>query len=271
MINHQPCSVEGNRDLYTIEKGNPRDIAINPNTDIVYIANSNSKNILAIDCINQKIMIKTIPTNGIVRELDVDPTSNKIYAVIPDNNNILIIDANNDLGINDIGEMADDLSKGKSDEIIYDSPEYYPKPIKTSAGMPVTVTDIAFNPKTGKLYAPNDKSDIISVVDLRRTLIKNITGAGATKLSNSLVVNPNTNKIYVTNPTLQKVSVIDGKSDSIIKNIPVGRYPIKIAIDSSSNRIYVAHQISNAISIIDGNKDQVGTNPANFIGEQCGT
>ncbi len=87
--------------------------------------------------------------------------------------------------------------------------------------------------------------------------VKNITGVGATKLSNSLVVNPNTNKIYVTNPTLQKVSVIDGKSDSIIENIPVGRYPFKIAVDSSNNRIYVAHQLSNAISIIDGNKDQV--------------
>jgi YVTN family beta-propeller protein len=257
MINHQPCSVEGNRDLYTIEKGKPRDIAINPNTDIVYIANSNSKNILAIDCINQKIMIKTIPTNGIVRELDVDPTSNKIYAVIPDNNNILIIDGNNNLGINDISEMADDLSKAKSDEIIYDSPEYYPKSIKTSAGMPVTVTDIAFNPKTGKLYAANDKSDIISVVNSKKGTTKNITGVGATKLNNSLVVNPNTNKIYVTNPTLQKVSVIDGKSDSIIENIPVGRYPFKIAVDSSSNRIYVAHKISNTISIIDGNKDQV--------------
>ena len=118
--------------------------------------------------------------------------------------------------------------------------------------------DIAFNPKTDKIYVAYNNSDIISVIDSKNgTLLKNITGVGASKDANSFLVNPNTNKIYVSNPTLQKISVIDGKTDSVIKNIPVGRYPFKITVDSSDNRIYVAHQLSNAISIIDGNKDQV--------------
>ena len=296
MINHQPCSVEDTRGLIPKEEGPPVDIAVNPITHIVYIANSDSKDILAIDCNKQKITVVPIPTNGTVRELNVDPSSNKVYAVIPDTKNILIIDGNDDLDINDIGEMVDDLSKGRLDEIIYDKPEFS-LTYRNTTEMPVAVDvnprsgelliasnrsntiytidkedniskgpvlkninpqDIAFNPKTGKLYAPNNRSDIISVIDSKNgTLLKNITGVGATKDANSFVVNSNTNKIYITNPTLQKVSVIDGKKDIVIKNIPVGRYPFKIAFDSSDNRIYVAHKLSNAISIIDGNKDQV--------------
>ena len=108
MINHQPCSVEDTRGLIPRGRRSPGDIAVNPITHIVYIANSDSKDILAIDCNKQKITVVPIPTNGTVKELNVDPSSNKVYAVIPDTKNILIIDGNDDLDINDIGEMVDD-------------------------------------------------------------------------------------------------------------------------------------------------------------------
>ena len=256
-ISHDPCTVKNVLDTTATGMGPPVDIVVSPKTDLAYAAYPGSKVILAISCHNEKIMVTPISTNGTVIKLAADPTNNKIYAVTTNNGNS-VIDSNNDIDFSDITEIFGEVGNGTFGDILYDRPEFgNPQETKVIPAMVDVNTNGTLNSKTGKIYVSNNNSGIIQVKSSKGDPLKSITGLGTSRFPFSLIENPNTNKIYVINSLLQKVSVIDSKTDSLLKNIPVGRGPIDIAIDYSNNKIYVANQGSGTISVIDGNKDQV--------------
>jgi YVTN family beta-propeller protein len=72
-----------------------------------------------------------------------------------------------------------------------------------------------------------------------------------------IAVNPNTNKLYVTGHLSNSVYVINGYTNQLIKTIPVGLNPDGIAVDPNTNMIYVANSASNTISVIDGTTEGI--------------
>jgi YVTN family beta-propeller protein len=54
--------------------------------------------------------------------------------------------------------------------------------------------------------------------------------------------------------------VIDGKTNSVVKNIPVGTAPMRLAVNPTTNIIYVANNHDNIVSVIDGKTNSVVKN-----------
>lgn len=69
-----------------------------------------------------------------------------------------------------------------------------------------------------------------------------------------------TGGVYVANQASNSVSVINNFTNSIVKEIPVGRNPTAIAYDAVNDNIYVANKGSNTVSVIDGTTNMVLTN-----------
>jgi YVTN family beta-propeller protein len=63
--------------------------------------------------------------------------------------------------------------------------------------------------------------------------------------------------VYVVNVLGNSVSVIDPKTNTNIKNIPVGAEPSAIGYEGFTNTIYVANRASNTLSVIDPNGNNV--------------
>ena len=63
--------------------------------------------------------------------------------------------------------------------------------------------------------------------------------------------------IYVTNFYNNTVSVVDGNKNKLIKDIPVGRGPLDIAVNPINNLVYVSNQYSNTISVINGTSNNL--------------
>ncbi len=56
---------------------------------------------------------------------------------------------------------------------------------------------------------------------------------------------------YVTNPGANTVSVLDTAEKSVVKTIPVGISPARVALDANGARAYVTNTGSNSVSVID--------------------
>ena len=57
--------------------------------------------------------------------------------------------------------------------------------------------------------------------------------------------------IYEANLASNTIYSIDGKTNTIVANIPVGKYPLDIFIVPNTNTVYVANRDSNSIYMID--------------------
>ena len=61
---------------------------------------------------------------------------------------------------------------------------------------------------------------------------------------------PNSSKVYVVNDGLDTVSVIDAATDAVVATIPVGAFPIGVAITADGSKVYVASAGPNTVSVI---------------------
>lgn len=72
-----------------------------------------------------------------------------------------------------------------------------------------------------------------------------------------IAINQNTNKVYVTGHLSNCVYVINGYTNKLIKTIAVGLNPDGIAVNPNTNMIYMANSAANTISVIDGTTESV--------------
>ncbi len=63
--------------------------------------------------------------------------------------------------------------------------------------------------------------------------------------------------IYVANTISNSISIIDSNTNTVIKEVDVGRDPVALEFNPVNENIYVANTISNSISIIDSNTNTV--------------
>ncbi|MDI6839504.1 MAG: T9SS type A sorting domain-containing protein [bacterium] len=116
-----------------------------------------------------------------------------------------------------------------------------------------------YNSRENKVYFKSigfSHYNIISVIDGETNIVRSTIPIEALLLSN-IGYNLLNNKLYVASEGI--VKVIDGVSDTVVANIPVGRYPGSVFAHDSTNKVYCGNCGSDDISIIDGATNEVIT------------
>jgi YVTN family beta-propeller protein len=244
----------------------PEGVAINPTTNIVYVANTGSNTLSVIECngtLGQPNMVeKTIPVGGAPYGLAINPVTKIVYVANRDYNTVSLIDANTNSIIKDIqvgispiyltvdpitnmiyvvnnGDNTVSVINGKTNSVF-----------KTVYNVGKSPHSAAVNSKTNMLYVANTGSNTLSVIDGKTNSIVDTITVG--KNPYGVAVNPNTNTIYVANHIDNSISVIDGKTNRVVKTFPTGLYPNDVAVNPNADKVYVTLYGARDISIIDG-------------------
>lgn len=112
---------------------------------------------------------------------------------------------------------------------------------RPAAAGPVSDTiNLEIDTKNGMLYAINQKSGTVSLIDIKSgNILKTVkTGSGAL----SARVNPKTGDLYVANRGDGTVSVIDGKTHFVTAHLSTGIHPQTVAIDPKTGQVYVSNK-----------------------------
>lgn len=208
----------------------PNDIAINPVTNKVYVANQGSDNVTVIDGSTTvpigATLYLTAPTTTVgagsqPTALAVDPFRNMTYVANKGDSTISMIDALNNSA-----------------------------PLNTGTGPGA----VAVNPVTNMIYVANTVENTVSIVD-------GATGSLALKLPagthpagggpKEIAVDPAANKVFIANYDSNDVTIIDGNNHYTKATVAVGTQPIALAVNPNTGKVYVANYGSNNATIID--------------------
>jgi YVTN family beta-propeller protein len=197
---------------------NPKGIAVNPSTNMIYTSNSGLDSISVIDG-NIDQVIDTIPVGFEFHPYDVaiNPATNKIYVSNFNSKTLSVIDGNTHNVISNI-----------------------------TVG--IGPYRIAINPETNMIYVSNGLSGSVSVIngDTSR-VIHTITSKGSSGIG---VYN---DYLYIAGRYSNSLDVIDIKNNySKVARIEVGKFPVNLAINQLTGLIYVLNMHDNSISVIDG-------------------
>ncbi|GEM_PF-5330303 len=192
-----------------IVEANPIGVAINSNTNRIYVTNNQSDTVSVIDSSTSKITA-TVQIGKEPYGIDLNSKTNKIYTVHIDTLSVI------NGGSNTVEKTINIGGDG--------------------AG-------VAVNPDTNLIYTASDPTNILSVIDGNTdTLINQIfIPDGAVQIA----VNPNTNHIFVTG-TSDVLSVIDGSTNQVIKTYTVpGSEIVDVAVNLETNKVFIATNRKN--------------------------
>jgi YVTN family beta-propeller protein len=120
---------------------------------------------------------------------------------------------------------------------------------EASWGRLITSAAIVCNPSTHKIYAVNEGTGFITVIDAATGAMHTVQ-VGREPIA--IAVNSATNRIYIANDGSASVSVIDGTNDTVIATVTSAPLPYTLAVDETTNTIYVTHTYSGSVTVIDG-------------------
>jgi len=232
--NHIVFVINGstNNLISTITVGTgPYGIAVNPNTNKIYVANLDSNTVSVIDgltdAVTNTITVGTKPTS-----IGVNPNTNKIYVANLDSNTVSVIDGSTDAVTSTITGFSGPGG-------------------------------IAVNPNTNKIYVANSENGVLLDIDGATNNITNSIFVG--NGSSEIRINPISNKIYAEVDGAYEsggtVSVVDGSTDTFMQAIQVPTGPRGIDINPILNKIYVSSYNDKAVSVIDGSSSSTSPEP----------
>jgi YVTN family beta-propeller protein len=218
----------------------PEGMDINPNTELVYVANGGSNYVSVINGSINKV-IANVTLDESVRRVAVNPTTNMVYAGGGNAKAIFIINGstNKEAGIIPLEHYPEDITVDQKRSKIY-----------------VTSSETSFSVVSdGSLSS--ESNGFVSVIDAtNNTEIKNIQVGTS---PSAIAVNPDTNMIYVANNdyslneyNTSLIYVINGITNDVITSVPVALRPYDLDIDEKTNMIYVINEDGNRVSVIDG-------------------
>ncbi len=197
----------------------PRGIAINPNTNRIYVANESSNSVTVIDGATHAT--STIAVGPRPQYIAVNPATNRIYV----------------------------SHGGNSTQAVIDGATQAVTMLPTGGNGPFVV-----NTATNKIYMIRlGNADEVTVIDGATNSFYSMATDSYTPVAHA--VNPLTNKLYVANYTTGDVRAVDLTSSSDFpptKSIPVWGRPVAIAVNAATDRVYVIGEDARApINIID--------------------
>jgi len=269
----------------------PKAVAINPKTNLIYVANFGGSSISVIDG-NTNGLVATLSDPGAIAPvaIAVNSVTNKIYVansgIGANRGNISVIDGVTNsiatvtdplaseplaLAINSVTNMIY-VANGSGGLTILDGATNAVTNINTG-GSPKN-TAVAVNTVTNTIYVAvgiacsyADGKWVCGgggffVIDGATASVMNLPGLWSN--GNSVAVNPVTNKIYVTNGSnspnsaSDSITVINGATDSTTTvTDPNAVGPFALAINIAAKKIYVANSASNNVTEIDGATNSV--------------
>ena len=208
------------------QDGGVLNVAVNPNTNMVYVTATNGSNrvVSIIDGTTNQI-VGHIPA---IDAIAANPNTNMVYAASDSENTISIIN-------------------GTTNQIVGHVE------INGHSG------DIAIDPVHNRIYAgkvsPNEP---IAIIDGDKNVIVDHIGIGYVTKS---IVNPNTNMVYAASKYQNTISIINGTTNQIVGHIPAIDYNERsaIAVNPNTNTIYVTatNGSNRVVSIIDGTTNEL--------------
>ncbi|MCH7559881.1 MAG: YncE family protein [Thaumarchaeota archaeon] len=249
--------------------GNPdRIMAINPNTNKIYMTDYESENLLVINGSNGNILkeIKLL----VPYYVNLNPNTNKVYVVTPFG--IVVVDGVTDEKVNLIYSEGDTNFIYGRIAINSDTNKIYvTKKSANSVAVIDGITDIVqkeiavkfpawihIDQKTNTIYVSDGGYGTTTIIDGSTDTLKEVVTSEKTGARFFTAINLDTNKVYQTNPVKSgPVLVFDISTHELIKRIEVGSFPKDIVVNPNTNKIYVSNEGDGTISVIDGNTDEV--------------
>jgi YVTN family beta-propeller protein len=195
-------------------------LGINDKTQMLYTSNTRTGNVSAID----------LKTSKIVSTINVpdDPKAHLFRVLVDEDKNLVYVSVTG-------GRVID----GKTNQLSH---------VLTDIGK--TTIGLALDPAANRLYAANNGSADIAVIDLneRKVTARYPTGtAGPTMLA----FDPKSKRLFVTSQDSADVTAIDATSGKVIKSVPTGGGALGLGFNPENNRIYVANRRAGTITVLD--------------------
>jgi len=205
----------------------PQNLAINRNTNKVYVANNIGNSVTVIDGKTGQT-VTTITVGTAPYFAGINETTNKIYVPNSFSNTVSVIN-----GATNTVEATVAVGNAPRAAVV--------------------------NEKTNKIYVPADYTSNpgkVYVIDGTTNTVENTITVGWRPIA--VAVNNATNKIYVANNWGNSVTVIDGATGNT-ETIPAGNSPRFVAVNDSTNRVYVVNYRDSSVTVIDGKTNRTDT------------
>jgi YVTN family beta-propeller protein len=247
----------------TIPAGNGvRAIAVNPNTNRIYVANESSNSVTVIDGATNAT--STIAVGPRPQYIAVNPATNRIYVSHGGDNTQAVIEGasgavrilhtggNGPFVVNAATNKVYMIRLGPADEVtIIDGAAHTWYSIATDSWTPVAL-DV--NPLTNRLYVAHYTTGDVRAVDLTSTSdFPPTRSVPVWSKPTGIAVNTSTNRIYVIGEDERApINVIDGTNYTATSFAPAGhaRGPRAIAVNAATNKVYAA--FNGEVIVIDG-------------------
>jgi YVTN family beta-propeller protein len=248
----------------------PFGVAVNSVTGMIYVINSGSNTVTAINGSNNSTA--TIAVGSSPYSVALNSATNMIYVV---NNS-----ANTVTAINGVDNSTSTINVGRSPEgVAVDAVHnmIYVANLQSSTVTAISGVDnststipvgsypgwVGVNAVTNTIYVANTADNTVTVINGANNSTSTIAVGVAPR---AVTVNVVTNTIYVANYSSKTVTAINGANNST-STITVGTQPSALALNDVTNTVYVTNFSSGTVTIINGANNStstitVGTYPA---------
>ncbi len=238
----------------------PTDVAVNPQSGLVYVTNKESTFISVLDE-GTKAWLAPIDVGGPSQNIAIELKRNRAY-VTTYGKTVLVVDLTNGTVLKTIHDRSFITTNGVALDPRH-SRAYVQNEGSSSISVINTITNrviksvdtghasnaVAADPVAQQLFVANTDGTltVFNTVDDADTLVATIDVSSAIS---DVVVNPALHRAYVTNLLENTVSEIDTEQNVVIGTIPVGIDPEGIAVDLTTNREYVASYYADYVTVL---------------------
>ena len=270
------------------DNGSPSGVAIDHETNLVYVASRNSDTVTVIDSATNKV-VDIITVGPEPWDMAVNSDTHVIYTVNRSPGTVSVINGTtnevvatldySEYGTRSVQSIAVNMETNKVYVLLNNGPArqalvsvidgasneiestFKVADLKPDYDVLESTRAIAVNSKMNMVYVTRDSGALL-VIDGSDNRVVNTIATG--RMPNSIGVNEQTDMIYVSNFASQSISVIDGSTGKVVADVTPLLSPQQIEIDEETNTIYVT---GDGVSVIDGvshkvtNQIKVGESP----------
>ena len=259
--------VSGGTGLVIVGTG-PRDVAITPNGQYVYVTNYYNGNTVSVISTSSNSVVSTISVGANPLGVAITPNGQYAYVANRGSNSVSVISTSSNSVVSTIpvGTNPYGVAITPNGQYVY-VPNYYSASvsvISTSSNSVVSTIPVSTNPKgvaitpNGQyVYVTNYGSNSVSVISTSSNSVVSTIPVGTNP--RDVAITPNGQYVYVANINSNSVSVISTSSNSVVSTIPVGTNPDGVAITPNGLYAYVTNGGSNSVSVISTSSNSVVT------------
>jgi YVTN family beta-propeller protein len=232
----------------------PHGVAVNEETNRVYVANFNERSISVIDGTTNEV-IDTVAVGRGPRDVAVNAQTNRLYVA---NIGLHDLSAINNKILSWVGlrlyraKFAVSVIDGHTNEVL------------THVGVGINPWIIEVSETPNRIYVANYGSYSVSVIDGESNEVIATIAMGLFRTPGGIAVNEETNRVYVVSTFhlgpldfgAGRLLIVDGNTNKVLSTLRVGR-KAHVAVNERTNRVYVTSRHSGTLSVIDGHTNEV--------------